>query len=280
MLSPEIVRQIEEFVYASPRSVQEIAGKIGKNWRTADRYITEIEKEFGTIATKVFRGGTKGALKVVYWASVEKASKSVFQEQLEKTIINGRKKEDFSAFDIFQHVPSKNKTVWMKIGNDEVSLGRLKEFIEILEKAEKQIIFFSGNLSFINFRDKKYDVFKTLEELVRKNISIKAICRVDVAGFENVKRLLSLNYKYGKELIEIRHREQPLRATIIDNKISNLKEIKEPTGRNEELSKKSFIFYTIKDKEWIEWMNRVFWKMFSSSIDSNKRIEQLSSICT
>ena len=109
MLSHQIIKSIEEFVYAKPRSVQEISAHIKKNWRTADRYITEIEQEYGTISTRIFRGGTRGALKIVYWASVEKVKGTVFQESLEEQILHGRKKEDFSPFDIFQHVNSKNK---------------------------------------------------------------------------------------------------------------------------------------------------------------------------
>lgn len=278
MLNPGVVKKIEEIVYQRPRSIQEIAQHIGKNWRTADRYIREIEKEFSTLSTKVFREGTRGALKIVYWASIEKISHSIFQEKLEQEIMIARKKEDFSAFDIFQHVSDKKKFAWMGNGKNEVDAGRLKEFEDLLLQTKKQILFFSGNLSFINFKDKKSDIFKVLENLIKKGISMKIICRVDIAGIENVKKLLSLNFKYGKELIEIHHKEQPLRVTIIDNKIINLKEIKEPTGREHELKKKTFIFYTIKDKEWTEWLSRLFWKMFSGSIDSKKRLEEMNKL--
>jgi hypothetical protein len=278
MLDNLIIKKIEDFVYAKPRSIQEIADYLEISWRTADRYIGEIQTEFGTLCTRVFREGTRGALKVVYWASVEKISHSVFQEQLEESIMKGRTKNDFSSFDIFQHVENKKKNAWIKTGENESKAGRLKEFESLLMGAEKQILFFSGNLSFINFDDGKTNIFKILDLLVKKGIKLKVICRVDVAGRENIDKLLSLNFKYGKELVEIRHREQPLRVTIIDNKICNLKEIKEPTGREKELNKKIFIFYTIKDKEWTEWLSRIFWKMFSQSIDANKRIEQINKL--
>jgi len=278
MLSQDIIKQIQDFVYKQPRSIQEIAEHIDKNWRTADRYISEIQENFGTISIKVFRGGTRGALKIVYWASIEKVSFSVFQEQLEKQLMQGRTKYEFSAFDIFQHVPEKDKTAWIKKGVDESDAGRLGEFRDILRKAEKQIIFFSGNLSFINFKDENTDIFNILEQLVKKGISIKVICRVDISGLKNIEKLLSLNFKYGKELIQIHHKQQPLRATIIDNKILNLKETKQPSERKEELEKKAFIFYTIKNKDWIEWLTKIFWKMFSSSIDSTKRIKEMQRI--
>src|SRR3989344_2357512 len=104
-----IVKKIEDFVYSKPRAIQEIAQHIGKNWRTADRYVSYIEKEFGTLAVRVFREGTRGALKIVYSASIEKASSSIFQEKLEEEITNARWKEDFSAFDIFQYVQNNKK---------------------------------------------------------------------------------------------------------------------------------------------------------------------------
>ena len=192
--------------------------------------------------------------------------------------MKSRTKFDFSPFDIFQYVPEKNKSALIKKGTDEVKAGKLSDLSVILEQAKKQVIFFSGNCSFINFKDDDIDYFKEVKKLVKKNIPIKVICRVDVAGKENVEKLLSLNHKYGKELIEIRHREQPLRATLVDDKLFNLKEIKLPTGRDKELDKKVFIFYTIKDKDWIDWVTKIFWKMFSSSIDANKRLEELNKI--
>lgn len=62
------------------------------------------------------------------------------------------------------------------------------------------------------------------------------------------------------------------------NKFFDIKEIKEPTGKISELDKKIFIFYNIKDKEWIDWLTKIFWKMFSSSIDARKRLMELEKI--
>ena len=113
----KIIKKIEDFVYSKPRNVQEIAEHIDKNWRTADRYVSEIKKEFGTVSTSVFREGTRGALKIVYWSSMEKVSSSVFQQKLEDEIMKGKAKEDFYPFDIFQHVPDKNKKVEVGVEN-------------------------------------------------------------------------------------------------------------------------------------------------------------------
>ena len=277
MLSNEIVRKIEDFVYAKPRSVQEISEHLNKNWRTVDRYIEEIISEYGTLNRRIFREGTRGALKIIYWAAIEKVSHSVFQKEIEKRIYEGKTREDFAAFDIFQHLPDKNKEVWMKAAKNEIVAGRLGSFKKFLLGAKKQILFFSGNLSFINFDDGETNVFEVLDELVQKGISIKVICRVDIVGKDNIEKLLSLNFKYGKELIEIRHREQPLRATIVDGKMINLKEVRMP-GERGELKNKMIIIYTLKDKEWGAWLSKIFWKMFSHAIGSKKRLQEIDKL--
>ena len=222
MLNSEVVKKIEDFVYSKPRSIQEISEHIEKNWRTADRYVNEIEKEFGTLAIRVFREGTRGALKIVYWASIDKVSNSIFQERLEEEIMKGKKKEDFSALDIFQYVNDKNKKVEIKVADND-GISQLDSLTDFLNSTKKQLLIFSGNLSFISFKDKKNDIFKTLDELAKKGINMKVVCRVDIAGNKNVERLLSLNFKHGKENVEVRHSEQPLRAIIVDNKFFNIK---------------------------------------------------------
>lgn len=277
MLSSEIIKIIEDFVYLKPRNIQEIAHQINRNWRTANRYVNEIEKEFGTISTRVFREGTRGALKIVYWSSMEKVSNSIFQEKFEEQIMIGRTKYDFSAFDIYQYIKDKDKRVSIEKAKDE-AYTNLKELGNILTSAEKQILVFSGNLSFINLKYKDVEILKILDYLVKKGVNIKVICRIDIAGIKNIEKLLSLNFKYGRQLIEVRHREQPLRALVIDKKLFRIKEIKDPTGKVKELANQIFIFYNIKDKEWTEWITRIFWKMFSSSIDAHKRLNELNKI--
>jgi len=275
MLNRDIIKKIEDFVSNKPRSIQEISIHINKNWRTADRYIKEIEEQYGTLSTRTFRKGTRGALKIVYWSGMEKISSSVFQEQLERQIMYARKKEDFSAFDIYQHVPDKSKKATLEKTSEEDETN-LKEFKNLQKSAKRQLLIFSGNLSFINLR--RINMLKIFEELIKKEVKIKIICRVDLAGKENVEKVLSLNFKYGKEAIEIRHKNHPIRGFIVDNKLFRIKEIKEPTGRIKELNKKIYIFYTIKDKEWAEWLSRIFWKMFSESLGANKRLQEMKKI--
>jgi len=277
MLTNEKIRQIEEFVYQKPKSIQEIAVFLKKNWRTADRYVKDIIDNVGTLSTKTFREGTRGALKIVYWTSIEKRASSVFQEDLEKQILNAKRKEDFSAFDIFQHIPDKNKQVSMEEKSSEEATD-LKELAEIIRQTKKELISLSGNLSYINLKNKSCNIFNELESLVKKGVRIKALCRIDISGKENIEKLLSLNFKYGKDLVEIRHYEHPIRAFILDKKMIRIKEIKEPTGKIHELNKKLFIFYTIRDKDWAEWMTSVFLKMFNKSVGAEKRLQELNKI--
>ncbi len=277
MLDGITIKKIEDFVYSKPRSMQEIAHFIGKNWRTIDRYIGEIKKNFGTIDTRTFREGTRGALKIVYWSSIEKISSSVFQEKLEKDIFNGKKKEDFSPFDMFQYVNNKNKKSILE-KNEKSADKNMEEYVTLLKKTKNQLLIFSGNLSFINFKINGTDVLDIFEELVKKKISIKIICRVDLVGKKNIEKALSLNFKHGLNLIEIHHREQPLRGAILDNELIRLKEINLPTEKEGELEKETTVIYTIKDKEWAKWLSQIFWKMFSSSIDAKKRTEELNKI--
>jgi len=275
MLDNHIVKKIEDYCITEPRSIHELSKHIGKNWRTLDRYVNEIKKEYGTLDIKTFRGGTRGALKIVYYSAVEKFSGTVFQQELEKQIFSGREKEDFSPFDIYQFVSDKEKEIWMKQAENESKAGRLIEFQKLLDSAKKQVLFYSGNLSFIGFDDGEINVFNEMEKLVKRGISIKVLCRVDVVGINNIRKMLSLNKKYGKELIEIRHRNQPLRITIIDDNIVNMKEVKEPTCRDDELQERIFIFYTIRNREWAKWLQSIFWRMFNTAIGSSKRIEEI-----
>lgn len=193
---------------------------------------------------------------------------------MSRTFYHAKKKEDFSAFDIFQHVPEKNREI--KIQNSEEE--NLEELTKILLGAQRQALFLSGNLSFINLREKKKELFEVFERLAKRKIAMKVLCRVDFAGKENVERVLSLNSRHGQSIVEIRHDIHPLRGFIVDGRVIRLKEVKEPTGKINELNKRKFIFYNISDKSWAEWLSRIFWKKFSNSMDASNRLEHLKQI--
>lgn len=66
---------------------------------------------------------------------------------------------------------------------------------------------------------------------------------------------------------------------IIDNKVIKLREKKDPVYYTpDELKKKIEIFYDIYDKEWIEWLQKVFWKMFSTAMPAKQRIKEIETI--
>lgn len=276
MLNKELVQKINEFVYTKPRSINEIAKLIQVNWRTANRYIEKMSKDEGTISTTVFREGTPGALKVVFWNNIEKLHASEVQERLFRQIELGRRREDFSPSEIFQFVDKNKKKMRVMDKKQYNSSSNFKDFVDRINGTERQILFFSGNLTFSNitYHDKK--IHNILEELGKEKISSKIITRVELAGIKNLENLLSINKRIGYDAIEIRHCYQPLRTTIIDDKEAVFKEVLDPRNYAKgELKHKLYILYYIYDEDWIEWLQKIFWHFFRSSIDAKKRIEEL-----
>jgi hypothetical protein len=271
VLDSKTSKKITDFVYIRPRAVQEIAHCIGKNWRTANRYIDRIIDETGVLSCRTFREGTRGALKLVFWNNIEKIHSSQYQERLFKQIEIGRKKEDFSPLDIYQYVNAKKREV---ILTHTEKKGRLFEsFIEQMSSAEKQILFFSGNLSWVNLIGSE----KLIESLAKKKVRMKVLTRMDITTLKNAKKLLAVNERIGYDAIEIRHCFQPLRGLVVDNNIASLKEVKKPEDVKEfELKKKTFMFYKIRDEEWVEWLQKVFWNLFRTALPAKDRIKCIS----
>ncbi|MEM4638005.1 MAG: hypothetical protein QXK76_03235 [Candidatus Woesearchaeota archaeon] len=271
MLDAKTIKKISEFVYIKPRTIQEIAFHIQKNWRTADAYVEKIAKEQGIIAVRTFREGTRGALKIAYWNNIEKIHSSEFQERLFKKIETARDKNDFSPFDIYQYVPENKRNAFLEEQTEE-KITEKQDLINALRSAENQVLIFSGNLSWVNAVQGKTKIISIFEELAENNVSIKILCKVDLESINNIKKMLEINYKLKKELIEIKHAEQPFRAFIVDNKFARFKEKR--FGREKNI----FIFYNIIDEEWIEWIQKVFWNIFRTSISAEKRIKDIETI--
>lgn len=234
------------------------------------------------IATRIFREGTRGALKIVFWNSLEDIHFSSSQQDLLDDILNSKSKMQFSCLDIYQYVEDKHKKAYVidvsKI-NPEKEISKKQDLVSFLKKASKQILFFSGNMSWVNSRQGNVKIIDIVKELAKKGVLIKVITRVSMIGSENVKKLLAINKEIGKDIIEIRHRYQPLRGLIIDDKVALLREIKDPAYYDlGELNKKIEIFYEISDKEWVEWLQKVFWKMFSNAMPSERRIKEIEKI--
>ncbi len=274
MLDSKTIKKINDFVYIKPRTIQEIAQLIKKNWRTADKYVQKIAQETGSISVRTFREGTRGALKIVYWNNIEKIHSTEFQEKLLKKIELSRK-TDFSPFDIYQYVDEDKRNAVLLKAN-RFTRDEIKDY---LKRAQKQVLSFSGNLSWINNVERGEKLIDIIEELAEKNVSIKILARVTIDSMKNVKKILLINEKLGKNLIEIRHKEQPLRGFVIDNQIARFREMRDPSDyKRGELDERILLFYEIFDSEWIEWFQKVFWYFFRTAISAEKRIQNLNSI--
>ncbi|MCX6710817.1 MAG: hypothetical protein NTZ02_01885, partial [Candidatus Woesearchaeota archaeon] len=215
VLDSETEKKILEFVYKKPCTISEIASLIQRNWRTADAYVEMIAQRSGSIAVRTFRKGTRGALKIVYWNSNEKINSSEAQERLFGQIRAGRMKNDFSPFSIYQFVDSRKRTAFVEQQGEEATTVK-QDLAGILKGAKKQILIFSGNLSWSNLKQGKENIIDVFEELATNGVSIKILSKVDITSYKNVVKMLEINHHLGKDVIEIRQCEQPLRAFIVD----------------------------------------------------------------
>jgi len=273
MLDSKLTKKLLDTVYAQPRSMDELSKCIGKNWRTTDRYVQKIIEETGELGLKTFREGTRGALKIVYFKNIAKLSSNQFQDVLLHQITDGKQKEDFSPFDIYQYIDDPKRKAYL-IGCSQSDQKFFKDF----EAAKNQILVFSGNMSWINFKCGEQSGQKVLEK-ISPSTSIKIITRIDFAGQQNIEDGLKINLRNKKESIEIRHCYQPLRGYIIDDKLARFWETKVPMKyKKGELKEEVTLFYEIYDPEWIDWLKKLFWNLFSSGIPAQKRIDDIKSI--
>ncbi|MEK6963147.1 MAG: hypothetical protein AABX70_01875 [Nanoarchaeota archaeon] len=272
MLDQATSKQILEFVRQKPRTIQEIAHLLDKNWRTANRYVEQIALEGGQIAVRTFREGSPGALKLAYWNALEIGKGSAYQERLLQKIVHGTKKEDFSPFEIYQFVPESHREAYLS-ETEYITHPKIR-YDDLLLKAQHQLLFFSGNLSWMELGQ---GMKKTIEQLAERKVSIKVLTRVDITSQKNTSEMLALNQRAGWDAIEVRHCEQPLRAVIIDDYYANIKEVLNPQHIRE-LKKKTYIFYKVQDPEWVNWLQKVFWHLWNQSIDAQKRLEALKTL--
>ncbi len=278
LIDDKIIKKIIGSVAQKPRTIQEVAQLLRVNWRTADRYVQLIAKERGTLATRVFREGTRGALKVVYCQTDEKINSTEFQERLFQRILLGRKKEDFSPLDIYQYVDEKKRRAFLETQKEEFATIE-QDVISLLMSATKQVFIFSGNLSWATVKQGKQSVRGVLLAVAKRGIPIKILTRIDIASEKNLLLVNEINEELGRTAIEIRHCEQPLRAIVIDSTQARLKELKAIKHyKSGELEKNTFIFYDLFDPDWNEWLVKVFWHLFQTAVPAKKRIDIISSL--
>ena len=107
MLNKDLATAIFDAVHTRPRTIQEIAAIIDKSWVTAEKYVAKLAQEEGQIAMHTFRGGTRAALKMVYWVS-QRDDVSPLKRKFAEKITAGRQKEDFAVSDLAHFAKNKN----------------------------------------------------------------------------------------------------------------------------------------------------------------------------
>jgi hypothetical protein len=259
VLNDKEEKQIIDFVKKEPRTIQDVARYIGKSWVTCDTYVNKIKDETGQIDVKVFREGTQGALKIVFYNYSDSIIADTVQERLFNQIKNGRFKEDFDFMDVYQYISEREKT--KTIVEDEKQNKKMEERLgQIIKNTEKQLFCFSGNLSFIN--SKNYDGVKLYERLLENGANIKILCRMNEASLHNVAKVQYLLDKYPNNF-EIRHCYHPLRGVISDDKIARFKnEVFSKNYKENELLEDVKTYYEISNKDWLKWLEKVFWNLF------------------
>ncbi len=276
MLTPDLIKEINEFVYKQPRTIIEVAGLSKVSWLTADKYISYISEKYGTIKVKTFRGGTRGAVKIVYWSNFDSLVRpSTAQQILLEKIKHEKKKHGFNPFDIYNFVDENKKNA------SAVLMKNLHEqhLVDLLKSASRQLFIFSGNISFINSMEGNVLILNVLADLARRKVNIKILCRADIASIKNIKKITEINKTIGFDAIDVRHTEQPLRGFIIDDKIFRLREEKQKKDYKEgELDDDLYVIYDINDRDWIEWGEKVFWNMYTNALPIENRIKELEKI--
>jgi hypothetical protein len=270
-------KRITDFVKKEPRTVQEVSRLINKSWLTADSYIKQIKERTGLIDIKTFRKGTQGALKLVFYNYSDSLETDDAKEDLYHKIKNGRVKSDFDFLEIFQFIQDNKKKCFLE-EYDEEDISKYQQIISLFRQTEKQLYCFSGNLSFINMKEKNVKIIDVFEELLKRKVFIKILTRVNIASLSNINKLKILMQKYPG-LVEIRHRYQPLRGFIVDDKLVRFKNEEQlKTYKKGELPKNTRIFYEVYDEDWVLWLQKVFWNLFRSSMDYKQRIKEIDKL--
>ncbi len=122
---------------------------------------------------------------------------------------------------------------------------------------------------------KGFDAVKLYEILLKRGVFIKVICRMNEASLKNISKIQYLLDKYPNNF-EIRHCYQPLRGIVSDDKIAGFKnEVYSTDYRENELLENVITFYEIQNKDWICWLQKVFWNFFKTSVDYKTRVNEL-----
>jgi predicted transcriptional regulator len=273
-------KQTKDAIYATvkkrPHTVQELALLLDKSWLTVDKYVERLIEE-GFIGVHTFRGGTRGALKIVYW-NILPLAQSALQKRFSEQVLSGRGKFDFAPGDLAHF--AKDKKAWYVADSKLFAKENFSNLKKRLVAANEEVLIFSGNLSFSAISDGKETILDVLRSLLRRGVSIKIMCRVELVDISQMKAVLALEqFESNGAKLSIRHAYQPLRAIVIDSCELSLKETKDPVDYySHELSQKTNIIYIIHDAEWVEWARNMFLTLYRTGIDAKERIVEIEKI--
>ena len=226
VLNQKDIKKITQFVKKEPRTIQDVAKHIGKTWVTADAYVQKIQQQTGLLQTKIFRAGTQGAIKLVYWNYGDAVEYDEIKKRLYELIRVGKNKFDFDPLDIYQYVRPKEKRATIDASDMTAHRRAQQDFFNYLKQTKQELLYFSGNLSWVTLKDDRTSLLQILEDLLQRGVSIRILSRVDFASIENINQLSNLMQRYPQQ-IEIRHVIQPLRGWISDGQGARLKDVKE-----------------------------------------------------
>jgi len=273
VLKQQDIDKIVKSVKQEPCTIQDLSRLIKRSWVTTNSYVNQIKESTGLIKIKTFRKGTQGAIKVVFYDHSDSPIGDDIKEKLFIQISNSRIKTDFDFFEVFQFIDDKKKKIFFEEYKDE-NVSIVQDVIPFLRQAEKTIHIFSGNVSFINMTEKGIKIIDVIEELLKRKVQIKILCRINITSLNNLAKLSKLFKKYP-EYVEVRHIYQPLRGYIVDDKVARFKnEEVLKDYKPGELNKNIKIFYEIYDEAWVTWLQNVFWRLWRTSIDYDTRYEQ------
>lgn len=276
-VSKDIQKEIEDYVRKKPRNIQEIANKIDKSWKTADKYVKELVEKEGNISIRKFREGSRGSLNVVYWSGRSAMFSSSFREHLFNKIENGG---EFSPFDVYQCAEEDSREAFVE--TQEADNPEIKHDVKkMFKRAEEELLILSRNLSWAQLEQAGEKFTEVFRELAENGVDIKFLGRVDVSSRENAEKLLKINKEVGREAVTIKHSINPLRGFVVDNKLAELseaRELEEEYFNQKQEGKTTYVFYILRDKKWIKWLETCFWNLNTNALDARKRLEDLKTI--
>src|SRR3989344_2525040 len=190
VLNHDIKRKLLELIAQSPRSIQELAVELNKNWRTIDNYITKLVEE-GLISVKEFKKGSRVAFKIVYIQPDINYQISNVQKKILRQIESGKRSQDFSPLNIIQYIPQKEVTSYFNPA--KLPTNKITEDLSLfLNQATNSLQMFSGDLSWVDLKSSKGSILDVIEGLARDKVVIKIIARVDKSTKTRIEKLVTI----------------------------------------------------------------------------------------